>query len=426
VKHQVVKVTEKGDGSPAEVSVTLNPKRPDQLAAVGHTARGCLVCTSQDSGATWHKAIFPNPMKRRVQGDDLVLFGADGRLWHGCIRFQGIRVPRPRVADTGIFVTASEDGGLTWGEASTVIDHVNAVEPFYDKPWIAVDGNPESKYKGNVYAGLTRFDVYGSKAPEHKSHVLFSRSTDGGKTFSPVQRISETPGDCLDSVNTVMGAMPAVGLGGEVYVVWAGPDGVTFDRSEDGGATFGKDITISKMIPGWDIPVEGVHRHNGLPTIGVDMSTGPRRGSVYVTWLDKRNGDTDVFCAVSRDSGKTWSEPVRVNDDAKGKDQMFPWSAVDPVDGSVNVLFYDRRGLDGARTGLSLARSVDGGKTFVNYAIDQEAFECVPGMFFGDYIGLSAHGGRLVGAYSHFVKRNELALSVALFRFKPGTQEVEE
>jgi hypothetical protein len=426
IKHQVVKMTEKADGNPAEVSVSVNPRNPEQLVAVAHVARGCLVCTSQDEGKTWKRDLFPNPMKSRIQGDDLVVFTPEGKLYHACIRFQGIRISRPRVAETGIWVTKSDDGGLTWGAGAAVVDHVNSVEPFEDKPWLAVDTNPESKHKGNVYVAWTRFDVYGSKAPEHKSHVVFSRSTDQGSTFRPLFRISDKPGDCEDSDGTVMGAMPAVGTKGEVNVVWAGPEGICFDRSDDGGVTFGQDVIITKNPEGWDIEVEGVPRHNGLPTISVDTSTGPDRGTIYVTWLDKRNQDCDVFCSSSRDGGKTWGAPVRVNDDGKGKDQLFPWSVVDPVDGSVNVVYYDRRGLDGANTGLTLARSVDGGKTFVNYVIDQKPFECQPGLFFGDYIGLTAHGGRVAAVYSYHEAPRELALGAALFRFKPGTQEAGE
>ena len=62
-----------------------------------------------------------------------------------------------------------------------------------------------------------------------------------------------------------------------------------------------------------------------------------------------------------------------MNDDpvGNGAAQFFTWMAVDPVDGSVNVVFYDRRDLAGTLTGLTLARSTDGGQTFVNHQIDQ-------------------------------------------------------
>ena len=69
---------------------------------------------------------------------------------------------------------------------------------------------------------------------------------------------------------------------------------------------------------------------------------------------------------------------------------------MDPADGSVNVVFYDRRGLEGTLTGLTLARSVDGGRTFVNHRVGHKPFACQDKVFMGDYIGLAAQGGRVV------------------------------
>ena len=96
--------------------------------------------------------------------------------------------------------------------------------------------------------------------------------------------------------------------------------------------------------------------------------------------------------------------------------------SVDPTDGSVNIVFYDRRDTDGAATRLTMARSVDGGRRFVNYKIDLPPFICNSSVFFGDYTGISDYNGRVVPIFMHFVDQRQLAVSVALFRFKPGTQ----
>jgi hypothetical protein len=98
--------------------------------------------------------------------------------------------------------------------------------------------------------------------------------------------------------------------------------------------------------------------------------------------------------------------------------------AVDPVDGSINMIFYDRRDTEGTQTRLTLARSVDGGKSFVNHRIDVPPFSVSSNVFFGDYGGISAYDGRVVPAFMHFANDSRLAVSVALFRFKPGTQEL--
>ncbi len=430
--HQVVRVTGPDARRPAEVAVAINPLDPDHVIAVSNQGRAMgeaaanHAYVSADGGLTWKAARLPD-IDRRPQGDDVVAFGPGPTAYRACIAFAGIRQGRPARASSGIFVTASRDG-LTWGPPVPVVDHVNSVEPFEDKPWLAVDLVPDSPHRGNLYVAWTRFDVYGSKDPAHKSHIYFSRSRDGGKSFAPLLRISDKPGDCVDESNTVEGAVPAVGPKGEVYVVWAGPEGLVFDRSTDGGFSFGADKVIAQTPGGWNIPAAGLGRHNGLPVTGVDHSAGPHRGSVYVNWIDKRHGDPDVFVTASRDGGDTWGEPVRVNDDptGNGKEQLFTWMTVDPADGSVNVIFYDRRDLKDTLTGLTLARSVDGGRTFVNYKVAQEPFACSRGVFFGDYIGVAANQGRVVAVYMHFLNPKELALSAAMYRFKPGTQEPAE
>ena len=83
-----------------------------------------------------------------------------------------------------------------------------------------------------------------------------------------------------------------------------------------------------------------------------------------------------------------------------GAEQFFQWLAVDPVDGSVNVIFYDRR-LDpkNRKQIVVLARSTDGGQAFSNYAWTEEPFEA-GGLFFGDYSGLAAYGGRVYGVWT--------------------------
>jgi len=430
--QKVFRVSDPQAISPAEVSVAINPKNPDNIIgasfAVGKPplARyGSYNYASMDGGKTWKTVPVADP-KNLTQGDDVVYFGDDGTAYHIHLSFDGISVARPRRAESGMLVETSIDGGLTWTNAVAAINHENSVTPFEDKPGIVVDNSPSSKYKGNVYVAWTRFDVYGSNDPNCHSNIYFTRSTDHGKSFAMPVNISDSVGDCRDSDNTVEGAVPAVAPNGDVYIVWAGPLGLVFKKSSNGGESFSKEKVISDMPGGWDFSVDGLKRANGMAVTGVDLSLGPRRGTLYVNWIDARNGDPDVFVMSSNDGGETWSAPVRVNDDLvkNKKDQFFTWMSVDPTDGSVNVVFYDRRDTAGATTRLIMARSVDGGKTFVNHRIDVPDFKCDNNTFFGDYIGISAYGGRVIPMFMHFDEKKKLVVSVALFRFKPGTQEL--
>jgi hypothetical protein len=429
IAHRIVRVSGTKVRQPAEVSVAIDPLNLDHVVAVSVQNRrrgeaiGNAIYTTEDGGRSWQTILTANPENRR-QGDDAVTFGPDGVAHHSYISFTGIRTDRPLRAANGIFISSCRDGA-TWEAAVPVVDHINSVQPFEDKPYLIVDGSVKSPYRGNLYVSWTRFDVYGSKDPAHKSHIYFSRSLDCGRSFGPVQRISDTPGDCRDSSNTVEGAMPAVGPKGEVYVAWAGPKGLVFKKSIDGGWSFTPEQVVAEISGGWDSEAPGLTRHNGLPVTAVDLSSGRNRGSIYAAWTDRRNKDLDVFLTASRDGGKTWSQPLRVNDDPRGngKDQLFAWMAIDPADGSINILFYDRRDLEGTLTGLTLARSVDGGKTFVNHRLAQEPFRCYKEVFFGDYIGVAGRGGRVIGVYPHFISPKEVAISAAIFRFRPGSQE---
>ena len=430
--QRVVQISEPDALNPAEVTIAINPKNPDNIVAASFQSgrapkplAGSYNYVTMDGGKTWKTVTTADP-RNLVQGDDVVYFSSDGIAYHAHLSFDGIRQARPPRAENGMIVNVSHDGGLTWTDGTAVVNHINTVIPFEDKPGLVVDNAPGSRFNGNVYIAWTRFDVYGSSNPDHKSQIYFSRSIDKGQTFSMPIQISDVGGDCVDSDNTVEGAVPAIGPKGEVYIVWAGPLGLIFDKSTDGGLTFGKDKVIGVIPGGWDFSVEGLDRANGMPVTGVDLSDGPNRGTLYVNWIDARNGDPDVFVMSSRNGGNTWSTPVRVNDDPlkNGKKQFFTWMSIDPVDGSLNLVFYDRRNSKGSETKLILARSVDGGRTFVNQSIELPAFEANSRVFFGDYTGISAYNGRVIPVFMHFVNKNRLAVSVALYQFKPGTQEL--
>ncbi|MCR9291503.1 MAG: glycoside hydrolase [bacterium] len=432
VPHRLQQVSPTSARSAVEVSIGINPQNPDNLIAAA-IMRGYPDATepnftfrSTDGGQSWETQATANP-DARTQGDDVVVFAQDGTAIHGFISFKGLWEQQPKQAASGIVINRSPDGGASWNEAVAVIDHLNSRTPMEDKPWFAFDRNPHSPHFDNLYCSWTRFDVYNSPDPQDTTQILFARSLDQGRTFQPVIRISDQPGSCIDGDNAVEGAVPCVGVDGRVYVAWAGPRGIELDMSTDGGQSFGKDRVISEFVGGWDHEVEGIGRANGMPVTAVDHSSGPFRGSLYINWIDEKNGDKDVFLISSRDGGQTWSGRTRVNNDAlrNGRDQFFTWMSVDPADGAINIAFYDRRDTTGTYTELTLARSIDGGRSFTNYAVDQlEAFACRENAFFGDYLGIDSQQGRVAIAFMHFLKDQRLAVSSAIFDFVPGKLDV--
>lgn len=390
---------------PDEVTIAINPTNPDNLIA-GANLR--FVFRSFDGGKTWTQSLLPND----TYGDPCVIFDGDGRAFfaHLTVGWEAITVRR------------SLDGGLTWSSGVKLRGPSSPQarpgslfnSSLQDKEWLVADMTT-GPTRGNIYATWTDFTRYGSQNPADSSVIVFARSTDHGETFDPFVRISDKAGDAVDSDNTVEGAVPAVGPGGEVYVAWAGPDGLSFDRSLDAGVTWGTDRIISDMPGGWDIDISGVYRANGLPITVADISNTPTRGTVYVNWVDARHGDHDVFVARSTDRGETWSAPIRVNDDpvANGREQFFTWATVDPITGELVIVFYDRRDHAGDTTSVYLARSLDGGRTFRNERIDGSAFYPTPFVFMGDYNCVAAYNGRVRPIWTR-LHNTDLSIHTAL------------
>jgi len=424
--QRLVPLSRAGASGPNEVSVAIDPSDPRRIVAVSmQRLEGIdhIAYVSHDAGQHFEELPGPNP-SGRTQGDDAIRFDAEGRAFWSYISFAGLRVEQPPVAANGIFLNRSSNGGRDW-ETTTVVDHINTVMPFEDKPYLAIDMEESSPHRGAIYIAWTRFSRYGSSDPRETSDIYLSVSRDHGVSFSMPQRVSDEPGDAIDSDGTLEGAVPVIAPNGDVILVWAGPQGLVVDRSDDGGSSFGKDRHLIETPGGWDIDVPGIFRANGMPVTAVDRSGGPWNGRLYVNWVDERSGSLDVYVIHSSDLGASWSAPIRVHAESAPRDQFLSWMAVDGVDGSVNVVFYDRTDLNGTLTGVTLARSVDGGQTFVTHPIApglMDPFATQDDVFFGDYIGVDALDGRVVVAFTHFVGERRLALSAAIFDFVPKSQ----
>jgi hypothetical protein len=177
-------------------------------------------------------------------------------------------------------------------------------------------------------------------------------------------------------------------------VSWAGPQGLVFTKSSDGGITWpDENIVIGDIPGGWDYKVPGIIRANGLPVTCCDLSNGPHRGTIYINWSDQRNGttDTDIWVVKSIDGGLNWSIAKKINDDPPGRHQFFSWMTIDPTTGFIYCIFYDRRNYTDNKTDVYLAVSRDGGETFHNFIISETPFTPNASLFFGDYTNIAAY-----------------------------------
>ena len=361
-----------------EPSVKISRKHPNRVVAawrdfrtgVSPAIRRVGYSLSTDGGSTWSvSALLPIIDSVHLRASDPAV-GTDsaGNFYIATISVNNTN------NDGKILVFKSTDEGATFGEA-----HVAPSIPgsaFDDKEYIVCDLNPASPFANSLYISWTRFGT--------PAGIQLTKSVDGGITWTPPVQVS-------DGTN-VQGSDPAVGPNGDLYVVWAGP-GVMFDKSTNGGTTFGTDSVLSTM---------SLH---GFPSIAVDLSGGARNGTIYVSWADARNGDDDVFLRSSTNGGQSWSPAARVNDDPlhDNKLQYWPWLAVDDQ-GTVSIVYNDTRNTgDNSIFEAYLARSTDGGQSFINQRLSaQPSPSNTPNsdVRFGDYIGIDSWGGRYVPVWT--------------------------
>ena len=341
-------------------------------------------------------------------------------------------------AVAGLAVNHSQDGGLTWGNPIAIVTK-DGFNHFLDKEWMAIDSlNPQ-----NVYVTYTDFEVPqidplcggavngGILSPDVRLEMVASH--DGGFTWGVPVVIDNRCG--LDSFANLSGTQVVVGSSGQIYVSYTSSDGdsaeIRFTQSNDGGASFQSPVVVADTTAATaiDTGLQGGFRTNTFPTLAVDNSRGPRRGTIYLTWTDgSRNivpdlssfvdlsySFGDIVLTSSSDGGKTWSTPNLVsptpaNFEGLGRDQFMSGMAVDNR-GALAVCYSDRRNdPNNFLVDHYCSLSGDGGNTFVD--IRQTPSSWVPAHFtdilinseyLGDYDAVSADAtGAHPGFFSSF------------------------
>ncbi len=376
--------------------------------------------SSSDGGKNWAGVDLPLPPAIGANGIDFgsdpsLAFDTSGNLFYSYIvvyfgNGNGIN-------GTSLAVAKSTDGGVTYPSAN-FFSFSSGKDHFNDKPMITADASTGSPFRDNVYLA---WDA--ASGGSTSGGIRFARSTDHGASFS-IQRIDNPSGP-----GRVIAAVPFTGPAGEVYVAWndIAANTIAFNRSFDGGVTFGAPgVVASKQIP-FDIGIPAISFRRALiyPACDADRSNGPHRGRLYCTWTDLApNGiNTDIFTAFSDDHGSSWSARRSVTDLA-GVDRFYPWLAVDASTGEANVSFYDTRNdTTGQRfmTDVYFTRSADGIGFSPNLRVSTASsnehdcggiFPCSAidyGNQYGDYEGLASFGG-----ISHAIwtdSRNQLKAS---------------
>jgi hypothetical protein len=385
----LIDATQSGGFYPCEPSICINPKNTNIIVA------GAIINSyyySTNAGLNWVEGnLTSNPYG--VWGDPSIHVDTNQHFYY-------FHLSNPSSGGSWIdriVCQKSTNFGVSWNNPGTYT-WLNPPKK-QDKQWAVVDWTGGAR--GNwIYVTWTEFDNYGSSNSNDSSRIIFARSTNGGNNWTEAKRINRLAGDCVDDDYTVEGAVPAVGPNGDVYVAWSGPMGLNnfkifFDKSTDGGVTWlTNDIVAADQRGGWTYVISSLYRCNGLPVTICDNSNGPHRGTIYINYTDSAGPlDHDVMVVKSTNGGLNWSAPIRINNDAPGKEQFLTWMTVDQVTGYLYCVFYDRRNYSDSKTDVFMARSTDGGITWLNERISESPFTPIAAPFFGDYSNISAHNG---------------------------------
>jgi len=400
-------------------------------------AKGLVAGWSADGGRVWHDSVLPfsacaAPFVSQVApfdrtSDPWVSFGPDGKAYAQGLEFNA------NDNHNGVAAVTSVDGGRTWQNLRLLIDDPasDPTLPIDDKNSITADPN----VAGIAYGVWDRISIVpcgaagtASRTPEFDDHpavrgafapaqicaagpTFFSRTTDGGRTWSPARVIVPVPVNA-QTIGNVIVVSQRTGVVFDFFdfIDAAGVFHAQQVFSRDHGLTWSQpqsiaDLETAALNPGRGGVVDPRNANVLMRTGDINPEPGidPTTGRLYLAWQDARfNGGTNdqVVIATSGDPlGRTgtWTAPKLVS--PPGDPAAFNPSVVVNREGQVAVLFQDFRNIDGAPASilptdtwvrvasgpsLDFDREVHVSRTFNVLAAPQAG-----GFFVGDYSGIT-------------------------------------
>jgi hypothetical protein len=348
-----------------ETAIAVDPSNANHIVAGANDYRTCcdfqnlndgtgFAYVSFDGGTSWTNVQVPGLTAETggqgqfahvdSAGDPAMAIGPDGTVYYANIVFSRIS------ANSGVAVSVSHDGGLTW-DLPNMVSWSGSNNFFNDKELVAAGPN------GTVAVTWTQFNQGPHGAGFRESPIVFAISKDQGHTWnnqgSPVADASH-PFD--------QGSYPVFASDGTLYVAYEASDPSTnfatdatvVARSTDLGQNF-TNVQVGRVYDDPDCyPVFGGRqtltdehfRLNSYPAFSVD----PVSGKLAVAWADNQGSGT---CGNGGQSFTgTTSAQVKLVTGAWGSlsgprtittgagDKVFPGVAIQ--NGKIAVTYYTR------------------------------------------------------------------------------------
>jgi hypothetical protein len=331
-----------------ETPITVNPANSKQFLASANDLN-CLnfegLYTSGDGGRTWTRACMNAIAGSSGEGDPSAGYDLQGNAYVTGLEYG---------AANGVVFEKSADNGKTWSAPRLAASLVSGAKTV-DKDWLHINTNPGSPYANALYVSMSQFD--GSQ----DSLISVSHSNDGGATWTTVAVEPYQSYPVTDEESYLAsgpdGAVYLTWLRCTVHPANNGCGGtasiIEFSKSTDGGNTWTtpQAIVHTEEAPYIKCKVNfggffGVlpntcDRVGNSPVIAVDNSNGPHSGNLYLTYYRWTGKFLKVFVTTSHNGGATWTKTA-VAPSTDTHDQFFPWVSISSM-GVVGVSWLDRR-----------------------------------------------------------------------------------
>jgi len=285
-------------------------------------------------------------------------------------KFEVGNEPNPGAVNEAVSIAVRRHGATAAGDWITTHngrpDHVFTTdaglgqEP--DKQWIAIDRT------GRIYVMYVNFNGNGSKP-----YVQTAMARPDGTHTDWSAPVLLPTGNGATNNNTYL--LPHIDRAGVVYtpiVNYVSKQGsccvdIYVDYSTDGGVTWQGPFLAAQGVH--TPPLSGPGYANTTFEDGIEETFAVGDGALYLAYESKSSGFGNILLTASYDQGRTWTEPIQVNDNINAAvDEFQPNLAVGPT-GRVAVNFYDRRlACPAAGTAEAAAAGLALDQTNANYA----------------------------------------------------------